>query len=266
MHTEELFSETPGAVAAIKRIVPLGVRDSVVRRMMCSDRESRRNFRRAHGRVPDQPLPVRLRALGDEPLWMRPGTDDAWVVRETMTYADCLPPDDIGDPEVIVDLGANIGATMTLFARRFPRARIIGLEPDPENAELCRRNLRPWRDRCELVEAAAWHSDGHVSLAGTDRAALTVADEGRGVRAMALTTVLAEHAGGRADFVKMDVEGTERVLLTDGSGWADGVGAISVEVHAPYSTAQCSADLRALGFEVTTRSASRGPRVIGRRA
>ncbi len=104
-------------------------------------------------------MPVRLRALGGRPLLIRPGSGDPWIVRETMTYADCLPPGDLKDPRVIIDLGANIGATMALLATTYPRARIIGVEPDPANAELCRENLGPWGNRCELVEAAAWTSD-----------------------------------------------------------------------------------------------------------
>src|SRR5690348_6242789 len=56
---------------------------------------------------------------------------DLEVLREI--YLDSEYPDDlgIGEPEVIVDLGANVGFTLLDFRRRYPDARLIGLEPDP---------------------------------------------------------------------------------------------------------------------------------------
>lgn len=65
---------------------------------------------------------------------------------------------------LIWDLGANIGLTMAYMAHVFPNARVIGVEPDAGNADLARRNVAPWRDRCTVVEAAAWFQDGSVGL------------------------------------------------------------------------------------------------------
>lgn len=261
----ELFSDAPRSLRRIKSLIPLAVRDGVVARMLCSDPESRRNLEHARRRIGADPTQVHLRALRGEPLWVRPGTDDPWIVRETMTYADCLPPAALGEPRVILDLGANIGASMALLATRFPRARIIGVEPDPANAELCRANVRPWSDRCEVVEAAAWTSDGTVRLSGTDVSALTVAPTGRDVRAMTIASLLAEHADGHADYIKMDIEGAEVELLSENTAWAGSVRCVSVEVHAPYTASRCEADLRALDFVVTSKPAPRVPRVVGQR-
>jgi FkbM family methyltransferase len=265
VRTNELFSDAPRSLRRIKSLIPLPVRDGVVARMICSDRQSRRNLQRAHQRIQADPSPVRLRALGGEPLWVRPGTDDPWIVRETMTYADCLPPAELGEPRVILDLGANIGASMALLATRFPRARIIGIEPDPANAELCRQNVRPWSDRCEVVEVAAWTTDGTVRLSGTDVSALAVAATGRDVRAMTIASLLAEYADAHADYVKMDIEGAELELLSENTAWASCVRCVSVEVHAPYTVSRCEDDLRALDFVVTSKPAPRVPRVVGQR-
>lgn len=262
----ELFTDPPSLLRGAKHLVPLSVRDSAVGWMICSDRQSRRNLDRAHRRIQADPLPVRLRALGGRPLLVRPGTGDPWIVRETMTYADCLPPGYLDDPRVILDLGANIGASMALLATRYPRARIIGVEPDPANAELCRENIGPWSDRCELVQAAAWTSDGTVRLSGDDVTAYTVAASGREVAALSIATMLAANAGGEADFVKFDVEGAEVRLLTENTAWTHSVRCVSIEVHAPYSVTRCTTDLQALGFAVTSKPAPRIPRVVGHRA
>lgn len=259
-----LFNDEPTAVRAIKTILPLRLRNAVVMRMMCTDRASRRNLQRGFTHRLRGTAPVRLRALGGEAIWIRPETGDPWIVRETFTYRDSLPPPEVGEPDVVLDLGANIGTSMVLMAAEFPNARIIGLEPDPSNAELCRLNIRPWADRCELVEAAAWISDGEVSLAGHDSAELRIGERGRAVRALSLPTLLAGWAGDHVDFLKLDVEGAEGDLLGHPAGW-DAVRCVSVEVHAPYTVDRCSTDLEALGFQVSYQPASRGPRVVGRK-
>lgn len=266
MRVNKLFTDAPLPLRQLKRLIPLAVRDDFVLRTICSDRQSRENLRRAHQGVKSAPIPVRLRALGGKQLLIRCGTDDPWIVRETVTYADCLPPADIEDPRAILDLGANIGASMALLATRFPRAQIIGVEPDPANAQLCRENVRPWSDRCEVVEAAAWTRGGTVRLSGENASALSVANDGLEVRAMTVTSLLDEFVDGHADYVKFDVEGAEMQLLSENTDWVSRVSGVSVEVHAPYTGARCATDLHALGFAVTTKPAPRAPRVIGLRA
>jgi hypothetical protein len=71
--------------------------------------------------------------------------------------------------------------------------------------------------------------------------------------AISPATLLA-HSGPEpvvVDYVKVDIEGAERELLRTATAWASRVRTIAVEVHAPYTTADCERDLSALGF--TTR-------------
>lgn len=70
------------------------------------------------------------------------------------------------------------------------------------------------------------------------------------VEALSLNALLAEEGADiRVDYVKMDIEGAESEVLRQHTGWADRVDSIKVEVHSPYSVADCLRDLRALGFE-----------------
>lgn len=234
-------------------------------RRAMGDAESARRFRRLRHRptaAGGAPVELRPRALGGAPFFVRPGTSDAQVVWYSFVQRRHLPPGGLSAPTVVVDLGANIGATMAHFASLHPSARVVGVELDPENAALCRRNVAAFGERCTLIEAAVWTDDGDVAYdldAGHQDAASVSPEGSRVARALALTSLL-EQIGGRADYVKANIEGAERALL-DTEGW-ERVRAVGIEVHEPFTTDACTERLRALGFTVT---GSRGPWVYARR-
>jgi FkbM family methyltransferase len=196
---------------------------------------------------------IRVRELGGHRVWIREGTMDCCALRGTFEGRYHLPPSEIV-PERILDLGANIGMTIAHYAVLYPHARIVGVELDPDNAALCRANLRPWRDRYELVEAAVWPADGHVSYErrrGNEQG-FHVVDRAAGnatAPAISIETLLARQGWDHVDFVKMDIEGAERDVLRRGTEWAPRVRSIKIEVHEPYRVEDCIADLTALGFD-----------------
>lgn len=211
----------------------------------------------------DGAVGLRMRALGGQPLWVRPGTSDLSVVKEALFEAHHLPPAELepGEVRTILDLGANIGLTVADLAHRFPAARVLGVELDAGNAKLAERNVAAWHPRAEVLRAAAWTEDGEVRYGGTrgDEWGFRIepaGGEGGGrepvgvAPALALAGLLERLApgGGQVDYVKMDVEGAERALLAGGANWASRVRGLKVEVHPPYSREACRADLERLGF------------------
>jgi FkbM family methyltransferase len=257
-----------GLRRAAKRLLPARLKNAVHFHRLFSDARSRRSFRAATMQE-GPPVSVRLRALGGRAFWIRPGTVDPWVAWETFTYLDALPPQGVQARAVILDVGANIGASSALLAATFSEARIVAIEPDHENAVLCQRNLMPWHERCEVLEVAAWPADATLRLEGQHSSVLSVRsdDGGHRVAAVAMNTLIERYASRhQIDFIKMDVEGAEQEILSKSTEWAARVRCISVEVHPPYSVEECTADLRRLGFQVHLEAAAREPRVIGIRA
>ena len=112
-----------------------------------------------------EPVSVRVRPLDGAPVWLRPRTTDALVLRETFRDEHHPPPPEIAARRVrnIVDLGANIGITVAHNALSHPDARIVAVELDPGNAEMARRNCAPWADRCQILQGAVWIADGEVA-------------------------------------------------------------------------------------------------------
>ncbi len=192
---------------------------------------------------------------------MRPSTSDVDTVWGTFAGRYHLPPPEVAGEGLglVWDLGANIGLTMADIAERHPGARVVGVELDAENAALARSNLEPWAERCEVIEAAVYPRDGemrYLRLAGaTSGHHLTPAPMEADpavtpVHAISPLSLLAlDGAGAVVDYAKIDVEGAERELLREETGWASRVRSVNVEVHDPYTVEECEADLAALGFE-----------------
>lgn len=206
----------------------------------------------------EPPVPVRLRRLGGSAVFVRRGTADVAVVRNIMLTRPHLPPEGFlpGDVRLVWDLGAHIGVAAADYATLWPHARVVAVELEPANAELCRRNLARFGDRCEVVEGAVWPHDGRVAIGASEHAGVSTnayaAQESggaEGITAISLQSLLAR-AGDDAtvDFVKLDVEGAEQQILRENTEWAQRVRSLVVEVHGDYTAAGCEADLRALGF------------------
>jgi FkbM family methyltransferase len=269
-------------LARLPEPVKQALRHAFVAARITSDRRSLRTYIRLarvahHEGSGGRAVGLRLRPLGGRTVLVRPSTSDVDTVWGTFARGYHRPPHELAGRRLglIFDLGANIGLTMADLAVRFPEARIVGIELDAENVLLARANLAPWRDRCEVVHAAAWTADteafyaplpGHTAghrIGGTGSAS----PEGTvPVPAFSLDTLLDRHAPGRrVDYLKMDVEGAESALLGEAVEWARRVECITVEVHDPYRVDECERDLRALGFETRTDPRHWGC-VIGLRA
>jgi FkbM family methyltransferase len=198
---------------------------------------------------------VRVRPLDGATVWLRPRTTDAVMLRDTFRDNVHPPPPAIAARDVhhIVDLGANAGITVAHNALRHPHARIVAVELDPANADAARRNCRPWADRVEIVQGAVWDADGEVAYdreAGNECGFQVSGGGQRKTEALSMDTILARvPAGEQVDYVKMDIEGVESRLLSGAAAqWAERVDSISLQVHDPYTLADCARDLAALGF------------------
>lgn len=124
------------------------------------------------------------------------------------------------DPKIIIDLGAHFGDTALYYHARFPSAKIIAVEPSPENYE---RLVKHTRDVSNIipVQAAAGSSDGEINLnlmASTlghsviDRGD---ADNSVTVPQLSLATLFKEQGIVKADLIKFDIEGAEFDVLKD---------------------------------------------------
>jgi len=191
----------------------------------------------------------------DSPIWIRLGSSDGAVLEEVMirgVYQRAI--DVLSNPGLILDLGANFGASVVLWKSHFPAATVVAVEPDPDNfATLARNTARygstvvPLQVCAARETATAWLSEG-----GPECAFVMERSAGAGRRAvstMSIPDILARGApdGARVDLLKCDIEGAEAEVFAACSQWIDRVGAMVVELHAPYSRADFAHDLQQSG-------------------
>ena len=158
-----------------------------------------------------------------------------------------------GGVRVIVDLGANIGLTALSLKARYPQARVVCVEPHPENASLLRHNLQCLGDSATIMEAAVSNTTGAIQLAlATEHYnASTVRTEAKTVTVSALTMEeIMRHADiSTIDILKMDIEGAELLILEGRPAWLQKVHLLLAELHGPRQD-EMQAWLREMGFQV----------------
>jgi len=196
-------------------------------------------------------LALRARALKGQRVYCRPATTDVSVFHETFSGRYHIPPADLRI-RTILDLGSNIGLTMAHYASLYPEARILGVEIDQGNADMCRANIAPYVSRCDVLVGAAWKDDGEIAYGGEAEWGFRVIPESSGghrrVRAFSMPALIDRLGVQRVDFVKMDIEGAELDVLAGARKWADRVGCLKVEIHSPYTLSACVRDLEAAGM------------------
>ena len=188
---------------------------------------------------------VSLSGFGN--IAMRCGESDAEVVRQvfgTRQYDTSWPGElgkrlrnryeailsDGGAP-IIVDAGANIGAASVWFNRIYPEARIVAVEPDPENAAMLRKNIGSLANVVAL-EAAIGAEAGFVSISQADYSwAVTTSRSDSGVRTVTMAEAFVASGGDTPFLVKIDIEGFERDLFASNLDWLAETFAVIIEPH-----------------------------------
>lgn len=177
------------------------------------------------------------------PLTVRLGSSsDMSVLRQIFMEEEygCLRT--ISPPDLILDLGANVGYSSAYFLSCFPNATVVAVEPDPDNFELCRKNLAPYADRAKIVQGAVWSKRCKLALSrgtfGDGREWATQVREVDGkqnesaVEAWDVAGLLRLGGGKNVDLLKVDIERSElEVFGASSSSWLPEVGNICIELH-----------------------------------
>jgi FkbM family methyltransferase len=145
---------------------------------------------------------------------------------------------------LIIDAGANIGASVVFFKHRYPNSFVYSVEPDFKNWELLQKNTAPlggvfnflggissdlgfmrvddpgssnWGFRTELIDAKVVAEGGIKSY----------------VKSIDIGSILKDPilAGMNPLILKIDIEGAEQYLFSGNIDWMDCFALIIIELH-----------------------------------
>jgi FkbM family methyltransferase len=172
------------------------------------------------------------------PITLRAGSSDVLTYEQVFVerqYAINLRK----PPRTIVDCGGYVGLTAVYFTTTFPEARIVAVEPDPENFDVLRENVAPYPSVVP-VHGAVWSEEtvlrvidpgvgtwGYRTLPGRSGGSPARGE----VAAQTIPQLIEEHELGQIDILKLDIEGAEKQVLQASGDWIDRVGVLAVEVH-----------------------------------
>jgi FkbM family methyltransferase len=188
------------------------------------------------------------------PVFVRGGrSTDAVALYEVLVTREYEFSGGLDSPAFIIDGGANVGMTSLYFLNRYPGVRVIAVEPDPANFELCAMNLTPYGNRVTLIQGAIWKSAGYLNLErSSDEWSSRVRDDRPGpIRAFTLASIISS-AKGKIDLLKLDIEGSEKeVFGPSAQHWLPKVRNIAIELHGEECKARFFSALEGYGYDLS---------------
>ena len=196
------------------------------------------------------------------PIYLRNKTSDI------PTFYQCIFNEDYNinydlDPKVIVDLGANIGLSAVFFKTKFPKAKIICVEPAEVNYNLAIKNTRNF-ENIHCLLGGVWHRNALLKIEDAIGShwgfRVTESTDNEGIKAMTIDHIMDQMEIDKIDILKIDVEGSERYIFDRNVDiWLPKVNVIVIEFHDRYIPGCSKAFFKALekyDFAITRKGES----------
>ena len=140
----------------------------------------------------------------------------------------------------IIDCGANVGLSVIYFKQRFPQARILAFEADPNIFSILQQNIARFNFKdVKLSPEVVWNEETTIQfyLEGGSSGHVTP-DQATANTVTVQTISLRDYLQEKVDFLKIDIEGAEFDVLESCSDCLDQVEKIFVEYHSTDGTPQ----------------------------
>ncbi len=178
------------------------------------------------------PIQIRLR-----------GSSDLAVFHQIFDFDEYACLQTLAQPNVVMDLGANVGYSSVYFLNIFPQVRILAVEPDKDNIVQCRRNLEPYASRVQILHGAVWFKTTTLQLLkgtfrdGRDWATQVAAQSAQeitnaAVQSWDMQSLIEMTGADNIDLLKIDIERAEiEVFGNSDCSWLRKVRNICIELH-----------------------------------
>lgn len=153
---------------------------------------------------------------------------------------------EISDTPYIIDGGANIGLAVLYFKKHFPRAKIIAFEPNADSFECLKKNVESNKlDGVEIYRAALSDKEGTLTfytssdMPSADVGASAVkghvdhyhSTKGKIIEVTVPCKNLSPFMHRRVDLLKLDIEGSEGLVIKEMADQFNKVDNLIMEYH-----------------------------------
>lgn len=157
------------------------------------------------------------------------------------------------DAPIILDFGANIGLSLYFWMKNYPTSKVYGYEADPFIFKYLERNAQGISNgNIELFNVALSDSEGILHFSSNHADGGRVSKAGVAVRAVDAADEIKKF--DTIDMLKIDIEGSERIVLPQIAPYLGRVENIFVEYHSEVDKGQFLPELlqilKSAGFRI----------------
>jgi FkbM family methyltransferase len=132
----------------------------------------------------------------------------------------------------IIDAGANVGISVIFFKQIFQESEILAFEPDKRIFSFLSANIAEFQlQNVTLINKGLWNSEQELSFDSEGADAGRISSNPQNPTTIKVMS-LRQHLAKTVDFLKIDIEGAETVVLKDCADLLHNVENIFVEYHS----------------------------------
>lgn len=152
------------------------------------------------------------------------------------------------DKKIIVDCGANMGLSVLYFSQNYPKHQILAFEPDAKVFEILRENVATFElKNVSLFNKAVWDKEEVLKFYTDGGLGGRVESSYKAQAPVEVETVrLLDYLSEDVDFLKLDIEGAENVVLNDCKSNLPLLGSFFFEYHNDVTNPQTLHELLAI--------------------
>lgn len=138
-------------------------------------------------------------------------------------------------PEIVIDAGANIGLFTVMIKNKFPNAKVISVEPDPDNFKLLQKNTA-FYDNVFCLNSGLWSNDTFLNVYDKfqkGKSAVIVEENSEGIiKGVSIESLMTKYDINTIDLLKLDVETSEKQIFSENfHSWLSRTKIIMIELH-----------------------------------
>lgn len=140
-------------------------------------------------------------------------------------------------PEIIIDLGANIGLSSVFFLNKYPNCKVVAVEAEESNYKMLLKNTKNYPNFCGYNKGI-WNKNAYLNIKdnklgnwGFSVYESTNCIEGS-IEAISMDQLIEIHDIKQIDILKIDIEGSEIELFASNyERWLPMTKMIIIELH-----------------------------------